>query len=190
MQRRRVGVIAIERGQHDFQPLTEQVVLQGFHGGFIFRVADQVQLRRPARRLRGGCRFRLFLGRCQAANEIFLEQVQVAFDDLRAMVEGRIFLHAEHERALSLGRRIRHPPASRSVAADRACTPARPSGAPARPGSIRTSLPASPRNAGPADGWRWCTWRGSRAPSFRRRATASAAAHRAAPHVPARAVPA
>ena len=102
MQGRRDGVIAVERGEHDFQPLSEQVVFQGFHGGFIFRIADQIQLRRPARRLHGGGRFRLFLGRCQAADEIFLEQVQIAFDDLRPIVEGRIFLHAAHECALAL----------------------------------------------------------------------------------------
>ncbi len=101
VQRRRVGVIAVERGEHDFQPLSEQVVFQRLDGGFIFRVADQIQLRRPARRLHGGGRLRLFLGRCQAADQIFLEQVQIALDDLRPIMKGRVFLHAAQECALS-----------------------------------------------------------------------------------------
>jgi hypothetical protein len=105
MQRRRVGIVAIESGQHDFQSLCEQVILQRFNGGFIFRVADQVEFGCSPWRCtaaRGGRRFRFFLRRRQTADEILLEQIQIAFNDFGAMVQDGIFLHAEHKRALTL----------------------------------------------------------------------------------------
>ena len=119
MQGCRLGVIAVKRWQHHLQSLSEQIILERFHGGFILPVANQIQLRRSTDLVNGRRRcLWSFVERRQAANEILLEQVQIAFDDFRAMVQVRIFLNATHELALSLIRGFaasRHPDQSLQI---------------------------------------------------------------------------